>query len=60
MSMGAFGDEEHGHALIPGSVTSGFVYVVFARMFASMQSAICYTSANVRDGRKDVVGESAA
>lgn len=59
VSMGAFGDEEHGCALIPGRVRSGFVYVVFTRMFARVQSATCTTSTSMWDWRKDVVGGSA-
>lgn len=59
VGTGAFGDEEHGRTFILGSVRSGFVYVVVARMFARVQYAMCSTSASMWDWRKDVVGGSA-
>ena len=54
-----FGGEERGHPLISGSVRSGFVYVMVARMLARVQSATCCTSASAWDWRKGVVGGSA-
>lgn len=44
--MGAFGDEQHGCTLIPGSIKPGFVHVVFA----NVQSAVCCTSARCETG----------
>lgn len=52
-------DEEHGRTVTPGSVRSGGVYVVFARMFARVHSATGYMSASTWDWRKDVAGGSA-
>lgn len=36
VGMGAFGDEKHRHTLILGSVRSGFVYMVLARVQCHM------------------------
>lgn len=44
--------------MIPGSVRSGFVSVMLARMFARVQSAMRFKSVSMWDWRKDVVGGS--